>query len=282
MRLSTALDQAKTDLAGLKSAVESGGAGENAGLQALQDKIAAIEKSMATLGQAVRDAAPAEMTAIGEKLAAVETAVNAATTATSANDGRLGTVEKGLQTLEQNVASLAGKIDAQASQPKVALAIAASGLKAAVDAGGAFVAEVETFRRRSAECAGTGRIGTVAEKGVPSRDEIAAQAPAAVTAMIDAGRTVDENAGYFERLLSSAKSLVKVRPVGPVEGAGVPETVARLEAALGSGDYDKAVAEYGTLPEAPKAAGHAFMEQVRARLAAEQLVEKATAGALKA
>jgi hypothetical protein len=280
--LSTALDQAKTDLAGLKSAVESGGAGENAGLQALQDKIASMEKLMATLGQAGAGAAPAEMTAIGEKLAAVETAVDAATTAASANEGRLGAVEQGLQTLEQNVTSLAGKIDDQASQPKVALAIAASGLKAAVEAGGSFVAEVETFAAVAPNAPELAELRSVAEKGVPSRDEIAAQAPAAITAMIDAGRTVDENAGYFERLLSSAKSLVKVRPVGPVGGAGVPETVARLEAALGSGDYDKAVAEYGTLPEAPKAAGHAFMEQVRARLAAEQLVEKATAGALKA
>jgi hypothetical protein len=67
-----------------------------------------------------------------------------------------------------------------------------------------------------------------------------------------------------------------------VEGTGVPETVARIEAAVKDGDLARAVAEYETLPEAAKAAGQAFMEKVRARLAAEQLVETATAAALKA
>lgn len=280
--LATALDQVKSDVAALKSAVEAGGAGENAGLQALQDKIAEIEKSVAAAAQPGANATPAELTAIGEKLTAVETAVNAATSAQSANDGRIGTVEQGLGTLEQSVASLTGKVDAQASQPKVALAIAVSALKAAVDAGGSFTSQVETFAAVAPNAPELPELRSLAEMDIPSRDEIAAETPTAATAMIDAGRTVDQNAGYFERLLASAESLVKVRPVGPVEGAGVPETVARLEAALGSGDFAKAIAEYDTLPEAPKAAGHAFMEKVRARLAAEQLVEKATAGALKA
>ncbi|MCV3239126.1 COG4223 family protein [Mesorhizobium sp. ZC-5] len=280
--LNMALDQVKSDVAALKSAVEAGGAGENAGLQALQDKIAEIEKSVAAAAQPGANATPAEITALGEKLAAVETAVNAATSAQSANDSRIGTVEQGLAALEQSVASLTGKVDAQASQPRVALAIAVSALKAAIDAGGSFTSQVETFAAVAPNAPELAALRSLAEKGIPSRDQIAAEAPAAATAMIDAGRTVDDNAGYFERLLASAESLVKVRPVGPVEGAGVPETVARLEAALGSGDFARAIAEYDTLPEAPKAAGHAFMEKVRARLAAEQLVEKATAGALKA
>jgi hypothetical protein len=73
-----------------------------------------------------------------------------------------------------------------------------------------------------------------------------------------------------------------VRPVGPVEGSGVPETAARLEAAVKDGDLARAIAEYETLPEGPKTAGAAFMDQVKERLQAEQLVDKATAGALKA
>jgi hypothetical protein len=280
--LSTTVEQVKTEVTALKSAIESGGAGENAGLQALQTKIAEIEKSIAAVGETDAGAASADVSAIGGKLAAVETAVNAATTAASANDGRIGTVEKGLQTLQQSVALLTGKVDAQASQPKVALAIAASALKTAVDAGGSIASEVEAFAAVAPDAPELADLRALAEKGVPSRTEIQAGSGAAVTAMVDAGRTVDENAGYFERLLSSAESLVKIRPVGPVEGTGVPETAARLEAAIGDGDYAKAIAEYETLPEGPKAAGQVFMEQVRARLAAEQLVEKATAGALKA
>ena len=49
-----------------------------------------------------------------------------------------------------------------------------------------------------------------------------------------------------------------VGPVGAVEGAGVPQTVARMEAAVNQGDYAKALSEYDTLPEAAKA--HAALE----------------------
>ena len=44
----------------------------------------------------------------------------------------------------------------------------------------------------------------------------------------------------------------------------------------------EALAEYETLPEGPKAAGAAFAEQVRLRQKAEELVDRALAGALKA
>ena len=68
--------------------------------------------------------------------------------------------------------------------------------------------------------------------------------------MIAAASPPSENAGFFERLLDSAESLVTVRPIGAVEGPGVPETVARMEVALKAGDLAKAIAEFDTLPEA--------------------------------
>jgi hypothetical protein len=253
--LSATLDQVKADVAGLKSAVESGGAGENAGLQALDTKIADLDKAVAALGQA-GSGPPA--------------------------DGRLATIEQNLAALGQSVTALTGKVEAQASQPKVALALAVSALKAAVDAGGPFASEVETLAAVAPDSPELADLRTLAAKGVPGRAELAAEAPGAAVAMVDAGRTVDASAGVFERLLASAKTLVKIRPVGPIEGIGLPETVARIEAAVKNGDFAKALTEYETLPAASKAAGQAFMEQVKARLAAEQLVEKATAAALKA
>ena len=51
------------------------------------------------------------------------------------------------------------------------------------------------------------------------------------------------------RLLASAESLIKVRPIGAVEGETVPAKVARMEVAVKAGDFAKAIAEYETLPE---------------------------------
>ncbi len=100
--------------------------------------------------------------------------------------------------------------------------------------------------------------------------------------MVAAGQPVDENASLAERLFSSAKSLVKVRPIGAVEGPGVPETVARMEAAVKQGDYARALAEYDTLPEAAKAAGAEYAAEIKARMDAEAQVDALVSDAMKA
>ncbi|RUX34505.1 phage tail protein, partial [Mesorhizobium sp. M7A.F.Ca.AU.002.02.1.1] len=117
---------------------------------------------------------------------------------------------------------------------------------------------------------------------VPTRAEIASQADAAANAMVTAATPVDENAGFVQSLLSSAQSLVKVRPIGAVEGAGAPETVARMEAAVNQGDYAKALSEYETLPEAAKAAGADFAGKLKARIEVETQVDALISGAMKA
>jgi hypothetical protein len=100
--------------------------------------------------------------------------------------------------------------------------------------------------------------------------------------MVAAAAPADADAGFFERLLASLQSLVKVRPIGEVEGEGAGPTVARLESAIRAGDYEKAIAEFATLSDPVKAAGADFIAKVEARQTADTLVEKALSGALRA
>src|SRR5690606_39416821 len=65
-----------------------------------------------------------------------------------------------------------------------------------------------------------------------------------------------------------------------LEGDGVPETAARIDAAVEAGDLERALAEYDSLPEASKTAGAAFMDKVRARHTADRLGAEALAAAL--
>ncbi len=277
--LSAAVEQARSELNTVKEAVAQSGGGSE-GLSGLADRIAALEEKS---GAASGAGAPAaEIGAVEEKLSAVDTAVKAATTASSANDSRIAGIETSLAGVEQTVAALTRKLDAQAAQPRLALALAVAALKAKVKEGGTFVTELETFAAAAPDAPELPELREIAAKGIVGADALAEEAPQAAATMTDAARTVDADAGIVDRLLSSAESLVKVRPVGPVEGSGVPETAARLEAAVKDGDLARAIAEYETLPEGPKTAGAAFMDQVKERLQAEQLVDKATAGALKA
>jgi hypothetical protein len=273
--LSQALDQVKADVASLKQALEAGGAGEGAAIEALNSKIAAIESQIAAIGPNTDAASPEAIAAINERIAGVEALAKAASEAGSAVDSRLGA-------LEQSLSSLTAKVDAQADQPKIALAIAASALKAAIERGSAFQPEIETFAAIAPEAPGLAELRTYAEKGVATRADIVAETDAAAKAMIAAANPPPANAGFFDRLLSSAESLVSVRPIGAVEGPGVPETVARMEVALQAGDFTKALAEFDTLPEVAKAAGAPFADKVRARLTAEQLADQAIAAAMQA
>ena len=270
--LASALDQVKADLATLKTEVGQGG--DETGLSALGGKVAEVEAAVAALRQQ-GNAAPVDLGPVNEKIAALDALVKSAGEAATTQEGRLAA-------LEQSVSQLSSKVDAQASQPKVALAIAASALKAALDRGAPFAAELDTFAAILPNAPEIAPLRAFAEKGVSTRAEIATQADAAATAMVAADVPVSEDAGVFARLMTSAESLVKVRPVGAVAGEGVPETVARLEVAVAQGDYAKALAEYDTLPEAAKTAGAEFAAKLKARIEVEKQIDALVSSAMKA
>ncbi|AID33246.1 COG4223 family protein [Mesorhizobium jarvisii] len=272
--LSSGLEQVKADVAALKSAVEQGGAGDNAGLAALGDKVKQIETAVAALGKA-GSAAPVDLGPLNEKLASLDALVKSTGEAAKAQDSRLAA-------LEQSVSQLSGKVEAAAGQPKIALAIAASALKSALERGAPFSAELDTLAAISPNAPELATLRPYAEKGVPTRTEIASQMDAAANAMVAAATPVDQNAGFLQNLMSSAESLVKVRPIGAVEGPGAPETVARMEVAVTQGDYAKALGEYNSLPEAVKAAGADFAGKLKARIEVETQVDALISGAMKA
>jgi hypothetical protein len=163
----------------------------------------------------------------------------------------------------------------------MATILAATSLKSAIDRGEPFAAELDAYAALAPEAPEIGQLREFAEEGVPTRAEIAAQADAAASAMIEAARPGDPQAGFFGRLWNSAQGMVNVRPVGMIEGEGAPETIARLEAAIEAGDYARAVQEYESLPEEARQAGQDFMAKVRARQSADNLIDQAMAAALR-
>jgi hypothetical protein len=167
----------------------------------------------------------------------------------------------------------------------VAQAIAAAGLKAAIDRGGGFRAELDTFAGVSPNDPAVVTLRNYADTGVPSRAELIRQVPEVATAIIGASQRPDENQGWSDRLMASAKSLVTVRPVGDVEGDSVDAIAARFENKIRNGDLPGAVTEWNGLPDAGKTASAAFKQSIEARIKVEDLVgetlSRAIAGAGK-
>lgn len=272
--LAAAVDQMKRDMASLQDSVRAAGDGGNADLSGLDKRISGLEAAVAALGPAAGSPSQ-EVASLNERIAALDGLVKAAGEAGAALGGRLGA-------LEESVSSLGAKVEAQAAQPEVARAIAASALQSAIERGAPFQAEIETFAAVAPDAPAIDALRAHAETGVATRAEIAAEAEAVADEMMAAASPPPEDAGVFERLLSSARSLVTVRPTGAVKGAGVPETVARMEVAVKAGDLEKALAEFDALPDAVKAAGADFAGRIRARVEVEKLADQAIASAMKA
>jgi hypothetical protein len=268
------VEDLRGELGRLSDAVASGGGGDGAALAALQTRLAEIEQAVAALPEGGGDAQAlsSELAAFGEQVTALRTAL----------DTQIQETRQKFTALEESLASLGARVDEQADEPSVALAIAASALKASIDRGQPFAAELETFARLAPDAPEVAALRELAATGVPTAAAIAAGTDAAARRIIAAARPDNADAGLFERLWASAESLITVRPVGTVEGDDVPAVVARMEAAIKNGDYADAVAEYETLPDDAKAAGADFIAGVRARQTADELVAKVLADALRA
>ncbi|MEO9336292.1 phage tail protein [Mesorhizobium sp. SB112] len=270
--LTASLQEVRSNLETVRGSAEAGTGGVD--LSAIEGRIGEIESSVTRLGEAGGQPNAEAVTALDGRIAAAEALVKTETERVSSLDARIAG-------LEQTMTGVSDKLEAQAGQPKIALSIAASALKSAVERGAPFQAEIETFAAIAPDAPELADLRGYAEKGVTTRADIATETDQAANAMIAAAAPPLESASFLDRLMVSAESLVKVRPVGAVEGAGVPETVARMEVAINGGDLQKAISEYDTLPEAAKTAGAAFAEKIRARIAVEGLVDKMVAGAMR-
>ena len=272
--LARTVDRLGADVASLQESAGAAGGGDSGALSALNQRIGEVETAITGLS-AQPGSAPEALAPLNERIAGLEAMVKAAGEADTAADGRLSAVE-------QSVSALRSRVDAQAAQPEIALAIAAAALKSAIERGVPFEAEIETFAAVAPDAPEIATLRSYAETGVPTRADILAEAETAADAMIAAANPPPADAGFFERLLASAESLVTVRPVGAVKGAGVPETVARMEVAVRAGDLEQAIAEFDTLPETAKAAGAGLADRIRARIEVERLADQAIASAMKA
>lgn len=274
------LGTARGEIEELQSAVASGDAGDGAAVQTLTERLAAVEEQVAKLAEAPAAAEGdgqlrEQIAGLTQTIQAAAETANAASTTAEANAQRLSG-------LEQQVAEIGQRVEASAEQPKMALVIAASALRSAVDRGDSFAGELETFAALAPDSQAVEALEPYAESGVPTRAQLARQAPNVASRIVAAAEEPGAGGGILDQLMASARSLVVVRPVGSeVEGDSVEAIAARMEAAVQDGNYDAALSEYDALPDAAKAAARGFADQLRARQTADRIVNDVLAETLK-
>ncbi len=244
--------------------------------------VAPLENRLAALEQAARE--PGAPAAGAPEVKALEAEVANLTNEMATLKTQLAEAR---QAADAARAELAGRID-QAEQKlnepvndiEMAKAVAVTALKTAIDRGGPFLAELDALRSIAPEDPAVKELADVAATGVAARTELKESFRPAADAMLDALHRPDPNQGIFDRLVSSAMSGIRVRPVGSVEGDTPEAVIARIEDKLDNGDLKGASLEWDSLPEAAKSAGQGFKEKLDRRLDVETVIDAAVAGTM--
>ncbi|MDP9810595.1 hypothetical protein J2W42_003456 [Rhizobium tibeticum] len=267
--LSAEIDGLKQSLANLAAAPSTS---DN---NALEQRIAALETTAKAPSPAATDTTAVD--ALNQKIADLNGQIDQLRGAISQAAGQK--TADGAD-IEQRLTEAEKKLNEPRQDVAVAKAIAAAALKAAIDRGGPFVAELDTFASVSPDDPAAADLRNFAQTGVPSRAELIRQVPDVATAIVDSVNQADPNQSWSDRLMASAKSLVKVRPVGNIEGESVEAIAARMEDKVKNGDLQGAASEWIDLPAQAKQASAAFKQSLEARIRVEDLVGSALSKAV--
>lgn len=153
----------------------------------------------------------------------------------------------------------------QSHTERIVTALELGNLKRAIDSGRGFARELDAVNASSAGQLDLKPLEPFKTSGVPSLTELKERARPALLAALDAGQT-NADASVWDRLLTSAKSVVRVRKVDAPEGDDSLEaTVARIEKALNENRLADVLSEIGKLPPGPASKIASWREEVAAR-----------------
>lgn len=211
-----------------------------------------------------------DVTRLTTELATLRDAIARTTEAVRTTEGQL--VER--------IAAAEQKLDEPRNDIEMARAVAASALKTAIDRGGSYLAELEAFASVAPDDPSVAGLRGRAAVGVASRADLVRDFQPTADAILDAIHQPEGDQGILNRLMSSAASAIRVRPVGSVEGDSPEAIVARIETKLQNGDFKGAQIEWQTLPEKGQAAAADYKRKLDERVAVEELIGTVVSGAL--
>lgn len=232
--------------------------------------LAPVEQRLATLEQKTGEGQGVDLGPLTQQLTDLSTAVASLQAASGTAESTLGDLNTRIEAIEKKLAE-------PTAETRLARAVAVTALKTAIDRGGPYLAELDAFKSVAPEDPAIAPLTEDAQAGVATRADLIDAFPAVADAMLDAVRQRDPNQGVFGRLLDSAASAVRIRPVGDVEGSGPDAAIARIERALTNGDLKAAALEWDTLPDAAKTAGADFRRKLDRRIAVETAISSAVA-----
>jgi uroporphyrinogen-III synthase len=305
-------------VAALESALQSRQTSPSPDLAGLTQRLDRLESEMATrptAGQQPSTAAAPDVAALTQKIAALETRVAALQAQPEAPRAAADAAQ--VEKLSDETAQLHTDLDALKAQlaaldqavaarrddaGAVAFILAVGNLGSALSTARPFAAELGAVSELAAKDPAlsasveeaTAPLAARAASGVPTLLELRARFPESARAIVaaakqqaqpaeeqtDAREWYDRPLEWLESAGEFVTSQVSVRPVGDVPGDDPGARVARAEVRLTEDALAAAVAELDGLTGAAAAAAAAWLDDARARLAAERAVAALQAAAV--
>ncbi len=227
----------------------------------LQSDLDGLKASVAALPKVDLEPLDAKLAALDKRLTPIETEFSAPKTAEHVTEARQ---------------------EGSAAEARAApLAAAAQAILQALDEGRSFAPAVAALQALGVDPAKLAALRSVADRGAPSRADLAAGFSNVRDALV-AADTPKPTGTVLDRMVASAQGLVKIRAAGANPGNDVDAVAARIEADLDRSRFAAALAEWDHLPEASKAASSAWAERLKMRVAPEEAARSVAAEAIAA
>lgn len=275
------------------TALASRVAAAEAEAKTLGDAVAALNRRVdgiaATTGNALAraDAATAAVEAV--KSAAQQSGVQRAdldtlTNRVAAIEGamnRLAAIEGAVKTLSENLAKIERRL-ASADDRAARTTVAAEALRAAVERGVPYQAELAAVKSFGVDDSVLAPLEPFAADGVPSVALLARELTALTPALVRASGAAPSEDSFLGKLQVNAQKLVRVSPVDAPPGDDAGAIVARIDVDARRNDIAAAVAEIARLPESARALAAPWVKKAEAREAAIAASRRVAADALAA
>ncbi len=178
-----------------------------------------------------------------------------------------------LSALEQNVQGVVrSEDDRRANVERIVTALELGNLKRTIERGAAFSTELAEVRRVAGPKVDLGVLERYKDRGVPALGELEREFRTLAFSIIDADRQ-PANAHWTDRLMASARSVVRVRKVDQgADDKGIEAQVLKMETSLKGGRLAEVMNEADTLSEKARAPARSWLEKVAARAAVERAI----------
>ncbi len=240
--------------------------------QALASRLTAVEAQTKALGDS--------LAALSRRLDDVAVAAKAAVQHSDidALTGRIAALEDNVKTLSDNIAHHPASADDRAARA----AVAAEALRAVVERGAPYQAELAAVKTLGADQAAVTSLEPFAADGLPGTAALAHELSQLTPALLQASGAAAKNGSFIQRLETSAKNLVRVTPIDAPPSNDPAAIIARLNADAERGDIADAVSEIARLPQPAQTLAAPWVQKVSARSAAIAASRRIAADALAA